>query len=160
MSRNIHHYNNPDYNYHPCQRYRTHRLMFLNLQEIAFAQRMILSVVLGGVIGFERRASERPAGNTKFVCFYWCGSFNWLQCVLILIFFSQLTSAYLSFLYVGIRTMSMVCLGSCFFSMTGQLAFKSSTMGWDAARVAAAIPSGKSYYVHLLCLIGFGNNTI
>jgi len=64
MSRNIHHYNNPDYNYHPCQRYRTHRLMFLNLQEIAFAQRMILSVVLGGVIGFERRASERPAGNT------------------------------------------------------------------------------------------------
>jgi len=44
--------------------------------------------------------------------------------------------------------MSMVCLGSCFFSMTGQLAFKSSTMGWDAARVAAAIPSGKSY---LLC---------
>jgi len=25
---------------------------------------MILSVVLGGVIGFERRASERPAGKT------------------------------------------------------------------------------------------------
>ena len=64
MSRNIHHYNNPDYNYHPCQRYRTHRLMFLNLQEIEFAQRMILSVLLGGVIGFERRASERPAGKT------------------------------------------------------------------------------------------------
>ena len=56
--------------------------------------------------------------------------------------------------------MSMVCLGSCFFSMTGQLAFKSSTMGWDAARVAAAIPSGKSYHLcNQLCLIGFGNNT-
>ena len=53
MSRNIHHYNNPDYNYHPCQRYRTHRLMFLNLQEIAFAQRMILSVVLGGVMALK-----------------------------------------------------------------------------------------------------------
>ena len=67
---------------------------------------MILAVLLGGVIGFERRASERPA---------------------------------------GIRTMSMVCLGSCFFSMTGQLAFKSSTMGWDAARVAAAVPSGVGF---------------
>jgi len=76
------------------------------LQEIEFAQRMILAVLLGGVIGFERRASERPA---------------------------------------GIRTMSMVCLGSCFFSMTGQLAFKSSTMGWDAARVAAAVPSGVGF---------------
>lgn len=67
---------------------------------------MIISVLLGGVIGFERRASERPA---------------------------------------GIRTMSMVCLGSCFFSMCGQLAFKSSTMGWDAARVAAAVPSGVGF---------------
>jgi uncharacterized membrane protein (UPF0136 family) len=57
---------------------------------------MIFSLILGGIIGFERRASERPA---------------------------------------GIRTMGMVCLGSCFFSMTSQLAFKSSTMGWDAARV-------------------------
>jgi len=67
---------------------------------------MIFAVILGGIIGFERRASERPA---------------------------------------GIRTMSMVCLGSCFFSMTGQLAFKSSTMGWDAARVAAAVPSGVGF---------------
>ena len=82
------------------------RLLWLHLQEIEFAQRMILAVLLGGVIGFERRASERPA---------------------------------------GIRTMSMVCLGSCFFSMTGQLAFKSSTMGWDAARVAAAVPSGVGF---------------
>jgi len=67
---------------------------------------MILSLLLGGIIGFERRASDRPA---------------------------------------GIRTMSMVCLGSCFFSMTGQLAFWSSTMGWDAARVAAAVPSGVGF---------------
>lgn len=101
-----HHYNNPDYNYHPCHRYRTPYLLYLHLQEVEFAQRMIFSVLLGGIIGFERRASERPA---------------------------------------GIRTMSMVCLGSCFFSMTGQLAFHSSTMRWDAARVAAAVPSGVGF---------------
>lgn len=66
----------------------------------------MISLFLGGIIGFERRASERPA---------------------------------------GIRTMCMVCLGSCFFSMCSQLAFKSSTMGWDAARVAAAVPSGVGF---------------
>ena len=59
---------------------------------------MLFSLLLGGIIGFERRASERPA---------------------------------------GIRTMCMVCLGSCFFSMCSQLAFRSSTMGWDAARVVS-----------------------
>ena len=101
-----HLYKNPDYNDHPCQRYRTPYLLYLHLQEVEFAQRMIFALILGGIIGFERRASERPA---------------------------------------GIRTMSMVCLGSCFFSMCGQLAFKSSTMGWDAARVAAAVPSGVGF---------------
>lgn len=29
--------------------------------------------------------------------------------------------------------------------MASQLAFKSSTMGWDAARVAAAVPSGVGF---------------
>ena len=81
-----------------------------------------------------------------------CISINCLQFVLILTFFSQIYIICISFLYVGIRTMSMVCLGSCFFSMTGQLAFKSSTMGWDAARVAAAIPSGKFYLMYIYCV--------
>lgn len=45
----------------------------------------------------------------------------------------------------GIRTMSLVCLGSAFFTMGGQFAFRSSTMGWDAARVSAAIPSGVGF---------------
>ena len=45
----------------------------------------------------------------------------------------------------GIRTMSLVSLGSCFFTMCGMNAFRSSTMGWDAARVSAAIPSGVGF---------------
>jgi len=67
---------------------------------------MIASVILGAVIGYERKTSERPA---------------------------------------GIRTMSLVCLGACFFTVSSQRAFKSSTMGWDAARVSAAIPSGVGF---------------
>jgi len=45
----------------------------------------------------------------------------------------------------GIRTMGLVSLGSCFFAISSQLAFKSSTMGWDASRVTAAIPSGVGF---------------
>lgn len=45
----------------------------------------------------------------------------------------------------GIRTMGLVSLGSCFFTISSQLAFKSSTMGWDASRVTAAIPSGVGF---------------
>jgi uncharacterized membrane protein YhiD involved in acid resistance len=45
----------------------------------------------------------------------------------------------------GIRTMSLVCLGAATFTMGGQFAFRSSTMGWDAARVSAAIPSGVGF---------------
>jgi hypothetical protein len=45
----------------------------------------------------------------------------------------------------GIRTMSLVSLGSAIFTMAGQFAFRSSTQGWDAARVSAAIPSGVGF---------------
>ena len=45
----------------------------------------------------------------------------------------------------GIRTMGLVSLGSCFFTISSQLAFKSSTMSWDSSRVTAAIPSGVGF---------------
>jgi len=45
----------------------------------------------------------------------------------------------------GIRTMGLVSLGSCFFTISSMLAFKSSTMGWDSSRVTAAIPSGVGF---------------
>ena len=41
--------------------------------------------------------------------------------------------------------MSLVSLGSCFFTMCGQHAFRASTQEWDAARVSAAIPSGVGF---------------
>ena len=45
----------------------------------------------------------------------------------------------------GIRTFSLVSLGSCFFTMCGMNGFRSSTMHWDSARVSAAIPSGVGF---------------
>lgn len=62
--------------------------------------------VLGSIIGWERRAPDRPA---------------------------------------GIRTMSLVSLGSCLFTLCSTYAFLSGPMEWDAARVAAAIPSGVGF---------------
>jgi hypothetical protein len=42
----------------------------------------------------------------------------------------------------GIRTMALVALGACIFTITSLLAFEDGPMAWDSSRVAAAIPSG------------------
>mmetsp|Transcript_10297 Transcript_10297/g.17077 ORF Transcript_10297/g.17077 Transcript_10297/m.17077 type:complete len:416 (-) Transcript_10297:357-1604(-) len=100
------HYNNPDYNTDPCRYLRLPWLAGLTLEECDFCRRMLVSVLLGGAIGYERRSSDRPA---------------------------------------GIRTMGLVSLGACFFTVSSISAFKSSTMGWDASRVTAALPSGVGF---------------
>jgi uncharacterized membrane protein YhiD involved in acid resistance len=45
----------------------------------------------------------------------------------------------------GIRTMALVSLGSCLFSICSTFAFWSGPMNWDSARVSAAIPSGVGF---------------
>jgi putative Mg2+ transporter-C (MgtC) family protein len=45
----------------------------------------------------------------------------------------------------GIRTMSLVSLGSCLFTITSTFAFVRGPMNWDASRVSAAIPSGVGF---------------
>ena len=45
----------------------------------------------------------------------------------------------------GIRTMSLVSLGACLFTLTSMFSFLSGPMSWDASRVAAAIPSGVGF---------------
>ena len=56
------HYENPDYITDPCFHRRLPQLLFLTLEECDLSRRMLYSVVLGGAIGYERRASDRPAG--------------------------------------------------------------------------------------------------
>jgi putative Mg2+ transporter-C (MgtC) family protein len=45
----------------------------------------------------------------------------------------------------GIRTMSLVSLGSCLFTINSAYAFINGPMNWDASRVSAAIPSGVGF---------------
>eukprot|EP00978_Attheya_sp_CCMP212_P024917 scaffold79109_cov47-Attheya_sp.AAC.2 len=46
----------------PCQTTRLPQLLFLTAQECSFGRRLVISVVLGGIIGWERREADRPAG--------------------------------------------------------------------------------------------------
>ena len=52
-------YENPDYNDSPCHLTRIPFLFYLTLEECDLSRRMAVSVLLGGFIGFERRASDR-----------------------------------------------------------------------------------------------------
>lgn len=97
---------NPSYVPNPCRWTRYVILLGMSPMEAQMSRRVILSLIMGSIIGFERRRADRPA---------------------------------------GIRTMAMVCLGSCAFTLASSYAFLDGTMGWDASRVSAAIPSGVGF---------------
>uniref|UniRef100_A0A6S9BE96 MgtC/SapB/SrpB/YhiD N-terminal domain-containing protein n=1 Tax=Ditylum brightwellii TaxID=49249 RepID=A0A6S9BE96_9STRA len=92
--------------YDPCRYVRLPQFAYLTREECMFGRRLVAAVILGGIVGWERRQSDRPA---------------------------------------GIRTMSLVSLGSCLFSICSAFAFLSGPMSWDASRVSAAIPSGVGF---------------
>jgi len=56
-------YENPDYSLDPCRYVRLPCLLGLTLEDCDMSRRMVVSVLLGGVIGFERRSADRPAGK-------------------------------------------------------------------------------------------------
>lgn len=47
--------------------------------------------------------------------------------------------------FAGIRTMSLVSLGSCLFTLSSVYGFEDGTQEWDASRVSAALPSGVGF---------------
>jgi len=99
-------FGNPAYRGDACHHQRYPILLWLSIQECSFGRRIGTAAILGGLIGWERRAEDRPA---------------------------------------GIRTMSLVSLGSCLFSICSAFAFLSGPMTWDGSRVSAAIPSGVGF---------------
>lgn len=112
-------YKNPEYTtLGHCLQTRYAVLLGLTPQECMLCRRIILSVVLGMMIGFERRRPDRPA---------------------------------------GVRTMSLVSLGSCVFTIDSMFAFSSSPDSWDSSRVAAAIPSGVGFLVRLPLFVRFAD---
>jgi putative Mg2+ transporter-C (MgtC) family protein len=96
----------PAYDGTRCPHIRHVILMGLTTEECSFGRRLVASVIMGGIVGWERRQADRPA---------------------------------------GIRTMSLVSLGSCLFTITSAFAFVNSPMNWDASRISAAIPSGVGF---------------
>uniref|UniRef100_A0A7S0INH0 MgtC/SapB/SrpB/YhiD N-terminal domain-containing protein n=1 Tax=Calcidiscus leptoporus TaxID=127549 RepID=A0A7S0INH0_9EUKA len=97
---------NPSYQPDPCRWQRYPILLGMNKWECDMSRRIVMAILMGSIIGFERRRVDRPA---------------------------------------GIRTMAMVCLGACVFTLGSMFAFVDGTMGWDASRVSAAIPSGVGF---------------
>lgn len=55
-------FENPGYDQRDCYHARTKYLLFLSPEECSFARRIIIAAVLGGLIGWERRSADRPAG--------------------------------------------------------------------------------------------------
>jgi len=99
-------YHNPSYVYRPCDHLRLPKLIFMTREECNFGRRLLAAVLLGGIVGWERREADRPA---------------------------------------GIRTMSLVSLGACLFSINSAYAFLDGPMAWDSSRISAAIPSGVGF---------------
>ena len=97
---------NPAFNGSHCLHTRQPLLLGLTPMECSFGRRLVLSILMGGLIGWERRQADRPA---------------------------------------GIRTMSLVSLGSCLFTINSAFAFVGGPMDWDASRISAAIPSGVGF---------------
>ena len=99
-------FGNSLFKYNPCRYERKDYLLYLTPDECSCGRRLVISVILGGFIGWERRQADRPA---------------------------------------GIRTMALVSLGSCLFTINSAFAFLDGPMGWDASRISAAIPSGVGF---------------
>ena len=97
---------NPDFVASSCLHMRFAQLLFMTPMECDLGRRLMWSLFLGAIIGWERRQADRPA---------------------------------------GIRTMSLVALGSSLFTICSTFAFLHGPMEWDASRISAAIPSGVGF---------------
>lgn len=96
-------YRNKDYHPDPCRFERYLVLGGMTMWECDMCTRIVISLVSGTLIGWERRRGDRPA---------------------------------------GIRTMAIISLGSCSFTVASIFSFITGPQAWDPARVAAAIPAG------------------
>jgi hypothetical protein len=59
---------NPLYEVNLCRSYRYIQLLYLTREECSYGRRLVSSVIYGGVVGWERRQSDRPAGVRTMVC--------------------------------------------------------------------------------------------
>ena len=97
---------NAFYENNPClNSVRYLKLMGLTPRECNFGRHMVVAVILGSIIGYERRTADRPA---------------------------------------GIRTMSVVSLAACLFTINSTFIFMAGPMHWD--------PGKDTSLVHVHCI--------
>lgn len=53
-------FGNSLFKYNPCRYKQKQYLFFLTPDECSFSRRLVISVLLGGIIGWERRQADRP----------------------------------------------------------------------------------------------------
>jgi hypothetical protein len=110
-------FENPGYDQRICKRTRARALLYLTPEECGFGRRIIIAAFLGGLIGWERRNADRPA---------------------------------------GIRTMSLVSLGACLFSICSAFAFLEGPMNWDGSRKSIGYTAALFTTTSIdLCIIPF-----
>ena len=102
-------------------------------------------MLMGSIIGFERRRADRPAGvrTMAMVCLGACvftvSSNTYLLTAAVL------TAALLTAAHTTPGATLTATLTRCVFTFNSMFAFVDGTMGWDASRVSAAIPSGVGF---------------
>mmetsp|Transcript_15480 Transcript_15480/g.33377 ORF Transcript_15480/g.33377 Transcript_15480/m.33377 type:complete len:303 (+) Transcript_15480:185-1093(+) len=109
-------YSNPNYDDSNCSYETRWILLGMTQWEADMGRRILVAIILGAIIGHERRTADRAA---------------------------------------GIRLMSVIALGSACFTISSMFCFEASTQAFDAARVAAAIPSGVGFIGSALIWKGF-----
>ena len=59
-------YKNPSYDPDPCRHVRYPQIFWLTKEECTFGRSQVAAVLLGGVIGWERRQADRPVSCKSF----------------------------------------------------------------------------------------------
>eukprot|EP00977_Amphora_coffeiformis_P019250 scaffold7087_cov168-Amphora_coffeaeformis.AAC.9 len=135
-------FGNSLFKYNPCRYKRKYYLLFLTPDECSFSRKLVIAVVLGGFIGWERRQADRPG---KWADLEGATVSSAPRRLVVSYLVSHPCSFGMILLIAGIRTMALVSLGSCLFTINSAFAFLDGPMGWDASRISAAIPSGVGF---------------
>ena len=144
---------NPSYKPDPCRWTRYWVLLGMNKWEADMCTRVILSILMGSIIGFERRRVDRPAGIRTMAMVCLGGALRaWrarLTCPTLLAPLMRappnparcLPARRASRRRRGSSSASLRRApggAACVFTIDSMFAFVDGTMGWDASRVSAA----------------------
>ncbi|KAL3776987.1 hypothetical protein ACHAWO_006341 [Cyclotella atomus] len=124
------------YHHNPCtfdKRYW--QLLGLKRIECVFGRHLVVSVILGSIIGYERRYVHIHNVHEMASCGPLLIAMNMFS-----VLFDRGPDR-----PAGIRTMALIALAACLFTINSIFALEVSPMSWDPARVSAALPSGVGF---------------